>query len=183
MAKHDPEFEIIVHDTVDPRRPWLNNTWEWAWYNALEELDKKGKKDLLLSLLRSSSSLSLGVRLDIADLLERHDLKKKRGRPRVPSYEMSDAERNALNLRDRVRELVNNGGMKSRDAIAKVAKENKMSEDSVANAYGGRRGSTRRLMQRMLKHHFGCLSIVSVPSDIPVYSFTINDSRTRDGTS
>jgi hypothetical protein len=47
---------------------------------------------------------------------------------------MSDAERNALNVTERVRELVNNGGMKSRDAIAKVAEENNMSEDSVANA-------------------------------------------------
>jgi hypothetical protein len=63
---------------------------------------------------------------------------------------MSDAERAALHARDQVRDLVK-GGMKSRDAIPKVAEKLKMSENKVANAYGGRRGSTRRVMQRMPK--------------------------------
>jgi hypothetical protein len=181
MAKHDPEFEIIVHDTLDPRIPWFNDIWEWSWVNALEELDKNGDKSYLLSLLRSTNSLSHSVRLHIADLIERHDLRKKRGRPRDPSYKMSDAECTALHVSDQVRNLIK-GGMTAKDAKAKVAEENNMSENTVANAYEGRRGSTRRVKQRMLKYPFGGLSVLSVPPDIPVFSFTIKDSRTKDGT-
>jgi hypothetical protein len=133
MAKRDPE----VHGTLDPRTSWLTYPSEWPWCNALEELDKKGNKDPLLSLLRSRNSLSHNVRLHIADLLERHDLKKKRGRPRDPSYKMSDAEWTALHVSDQVRNLIK-GGMTAKDAKAKVAEENNMSENTVANAYEGR---------------------------------------------
>jgi hypothetical protein len=123
---------------------------ERSWHHALEELDKKGKKGPVLSLLRSGRKLSQVVRFHLADMLDRYELKKKRGRPRGPSYDISDAERTALYARNQVRGLIK-GGMKARDAIAKVAKEIKMSENKVANAYGGRRGSTRRVMQRMPK--------------------------------
>jgi hypothetical protein len=118
------------------------------WYQALEELDKKGDKRQLVSLLRSGRPSDV-ISFHIADLLERHELGKKRGRPRVPSYDMSDAERNVLRMREQVRELIK-GGMKAGDAIAKVAQENKKSAHTVANAHG-RRGSTRRVRQRMPK--------------------------------
>jgi hypothetical protein len=119
------------------------------WYRALEELDKKGDKRQLVSLLRSGRPSDV-VSFHIADLLERYDLGKKRGRPRVPSYDMSDAERKVLRMKEQVGDLIK-GGMKAENAIAKVAQENKMSAHTVANAHGGRRGSTRRLKQRMPK--------------------------------
>jgi hypothetical protein len=119
------------------------------WYQALEELDKKGNKRQLVSLLRSGRPSDV-VSFHIADLLERYELRKKRGRPRVPSYDMSDAERNGLRMREQVRDLIK-GGMKAGNAIAKVAQENTKSAHTVANAHGGRRGSTRRVRQRMPK--------------------------------
>ena len=176
MAKHDPDYDPIVQipsDELGQRRsgrltidtgrvtadrsgrltidgaPWINcNIREWIWYYALEELDKGGKKGPFLNLLRSNWKLPPDVRFHIADMLERYELKKKRGRPRVPSYDRSDAERTAIYVRDRVRDLIKEG-MKAGDAIAKVAEENKMLESTVDNAYGGRRGSSRRVKKRM----------------------------------
>jgi hypothetical protein len=165
------DYEFIVHEII----------WEWDWYKALEELEKEGKKGLLLSLLRSSKELSRAVRVHLVDLLERYDFKKKRGRPRGPSYVRSDAECTALNVREQVRDLTK-GGMSAKEAIARVAKDNNMSEDTVANAYEGRRGSTRR-KQRMLKHDFDSLSVGTIPSYFEVIDLTIKDCRTKDGTS
>jgi hypothetical protein len=177
MAKHDPDRDQIVQipsDEVGQRRsgrltdtcrvtsdrtgrltidgaPWVDWTIrDWIWYYALEELDINGNKNQLLTLLQSNWKLSPNVRFHIADMLERSDLKRKRGRPRVPSYDRSVAERNVIYVIAQVRDLIK-GGMKARDAIAKVAKENKMVENTVANACGGRRGSTRRVTRRMPK--------------------------------
>jgi hypothetical protein len=122
---------------------------ERLWYDALLKLDKNQDTGPLVSLLQSGRPSDV-VSFHIGDVFTRYDLRKKHGRPRVPSYDMSDAERTALRVSDQVRDLAK-GGMKVKDAIAKVAEENKMAETTVANAYAGRRGSTRRVRQRMLK--------------------------------
>jgi hypothetical protein len=121
-----------------------------SWYHTLEELDKYENKRPLVSLLQSGQELPSDFCFHLGDLLDRHVLRRKRGRPRTPSYATSNAERIALHVSGQVRDLVR-GGMKVKDATAKVAEENNMSETTVANAYAGRRGSSRRVRRRMLK--------------------------------
>jgi hypothetical protein len=127
-----------------------SNFLEGRWYDALLELDKKGEKGPLVSLLQSGRPPSAVVSFHIGDVFNRYELKNKPGRPRVPSYTVSDKEHTALYVSARVDDLVK-GGMKRSDAVAKVAKENKMSENTVANAHEGRRGSGRRFNQRRPK--------------------------------
>jgi hypothetical protein len=128
---------------------WGIKLLEQPWYHALEEVDKNGNKGSLVSLLKSGRPSDV-VSFHIGDMLDRHELTKKPGRQREPSYTLSDAEFTSLYVRAEVDDLVK-GGMNSKEAIAKVAEKNKMSENTVANAYGGRRGSTRRVMQRRPK--------------------------------
>jgi hypothetical protein len=118
------------------------------WYEALEDIDKRGNNESLLKLILSDREMPRDFRYHLWDLLDRHDLKKKRGRPRLPSYDRSLAEVRVFWAISYVRKYVKDDRMKVRDAVAKAAAQLDISENVVANAYAGRRGSTRRLMQR-----------------------------------
>jgi hypothetical protein len=118
------------------------------WYEALEDIDKRGNKDALVKLLQSDREMPRGFRYPLGDLLDRHKLKKKRGRPRLPSYDRSLAEVRVFWAITYARTYVKDDRMKVRDAIAKAAAQFDMSENVVANAYAGRRGSMRRVARR-----------------------------------
>jgi hypothetical protein len=64
---------------------WLDDPSVERWVRALEAVDKRGDKGPLLSLLRSECDLPREARIYLADLLDRHQLKKSSvARRRVP---------------------------------------------------------------------------------------------------
>jgi hypothetical protein len=140
----------VISDDVGQRRSGWTNWTISDWYKALERIDNNGDKGLLVFLLKWGPRVTRVVQFHIGDMLDRKNLRNKPGRPRVPSYTLSESEFAVAYMSAKVEDLIK-GGMNFDDAVAKVAEETNMSENTVANAYGGRRGSTRRVMQRRPK--------------------------------
>ncbi len=62
-----------------------------CWVAALQEADK-GNLEPLIALFLSQQDLGPKDRMFIADLLDRHNLKKKPGRQAIPAYRTSKSE-------------------------------------------------------------------------------------------
>jgi hypothetical protein len=136
---------------------WLPDVDQNAgWYEALAAIDGRRQdkapqdKAPLLALLRSDSELPATVRHHLADLLERHELRRRRGGQQVPSYDRSDAEAALHSAISQARDYVQNG-MSVSDALEKAAESNCVDRDKLDNAYAGQRGSTRRVNRRAAK--------------------------------
>jgi hypothetical protein len=139
---------------------WLDLGRHKYWIEAFETIDKRGDKAPLLELLKSKSDLPRDVRWYLADLLARHQLKKKRGAQATPAYDRTDVEAVLIWAIDDVRGLVKRG-MSVADALEKVVesrgyKINVSDEDTIGDkflrklalAYKGNRGSTNRMKKR-----------------------------------
>ena len=156
-----PEMEALykahagegVSDAVADRAPWLldPDTGGWIvgieWITAIEAIDKRGDKTPLLALLKSQHDLSPEVRFYLADLLERHELKKPPHRPRTPAYDRTAADA-ALELAVRRVRDYKSGGMGIERALERVSTEHSIPLEVLGNAYEGRRGSTNRAKRR-----------------------------------
>jgi hypothetical protein len=70
------------------------------WRSVLQHAHDLGDSQLLIKLLRSEIEMPQVARHMLAELLERRDLKKKRGGQRTPLFEMSAKGRFALAARD-----------------------------------------------------------------------------------
>jgi hypothetical protein len=109
---------------------WLDDDADCELIEALHAIDQCGDKAPLICLLRARGNRYL------ADLLERYDLKRKRGRPQTPSYNKSDVEaRLAMAVKD-VRER----GV----APCTAAERWRLDLRTLQLALEGRRGSSRR---------------------------------------
>jgi hypothetical protein len=117
------------------------------WIDALEHIDRNGDKEPLLALLRSEREPSRDVRVYLADLLERFELARPPHRPRNPAYDKSDAETMLALAKEFVRNL-RKSGMSFKDAVAMVASDSSIEENTLANYCDGRRGASRRREKR-----------------------------------
>jgi hypothetical protein len=135
---------------VSDRAYWLDDDQrehDGPWIDALQHIDRNGDKEPLLALLRSESEPSREVRVYLADLLERFELARPPHRPRSPAYDKSDAETRLTLAKEFVRNI-RKSGMSFKDAVAIVANESSIDENTLANYCDGRRGSSRRRKKR-----------------------------------
>lgn len=138
------------------------------WRDAVERADQGDSKPLT-DLFRSRRVLGPEARLLIADLLERHRLRRKKGRPRTPAYRVTRAEARSNRAAAHYRYFRKT--MPEAEAIQEALREQlrtKLSRDSdryftdaqldkiitpaefeaLRDRVRGRRGSTRRSQKR-----------------------------------
>jgi hypothetical protein len=137
-----------VSTAIEDRAFWLDdgygNVEGGEWLRAIARIDESGDKAALIALLKSDEPLPPVARQWIADLLSRYELKRKRrGRPRTPNYDRSDAEALLLLAMQRYRGL-REEGLGQSEAIEQAAQSYSLSPDVVRNAVEGRRGSSRK---------------------------------------
>ena len=140
-----------VSNALSDRAFWLDPaTLNGDLLHALLKIDHKNDKSQLLTLLRSEDfKMTRTERWYLADLLERHELKKPRGRPRSPAYERSSSEALLELGVMRANELrAENRKLKVRDALVLAAQDFSISETALAAFYDGRRGDRRRKAKR-----------------------------------
>jgi hypothetical protein len=117
------------------------------WYEAFAAIDRKRNKQPLLDLLRSKKPTEVAC-WHLADLLDRHQLRKKRGAQTTPAYDRTPREAflemAIVAVRDR------NKGVSVKDAIAEAAKRYYLSENEISDAYHGR-SSIRRVRKRQYR--------------------------------
>jgi hypothetical protein len=123
---------------------------DFRWLYALNELERHGNKAQLLKLLTSDAEMSPNVRRHLADLIDRHELKRRPGRQPAPSYDLPPEHVAILRGVALVRASVA-GGMSVDDACARHAAEVGVPADTLATAYGGKHGTARRLKRRGIR--------------------------------
>jgi hypothetical protein len=141
--------EFLIEDIDDENLEWCE---------AFHLLDRYGDKSVLLNLLREvatgiSAPPSPGILWHLADLLDRHQLKRWPGKRRTPSYNRTAKEYYMYQAVRQVREAVR-GGESEKSALAKYAKINGLDEkeeNRLALACRGRLGSMRRVRKRQRK--------------------------------
>jgi hypothetical protein len=126
---------------------WLDLGRHKYWIEAFEAIDKRGDKAPLLELLKSKSDMPRDVRWYLADLLARHQLKKKRGGQATAAYDRTDVDVKKIWAKEDVRALVKSG-VSVADALEQVSKSRGIAPESLALAYAGRDGSTNRMKKR-----------------------------------
>lgn len=126
----------------------LAHNGEWsdqAWLIAVVEADKSGDLSTLATRLRSNSALSKYGRRLIADLLERHKLKRPRGGRRRPLFEgPSDKQANIMAAALAYDEEKHLRKERRDDAIQRLSKEYRCSFDELFNYLKGSGGTARR---------------------------------------
>ena len=133
--------------TIVDRAQWIEDEHNRDWYKAFEAIDKHGDKIKLLNLLRSKSPLDSNMRFFLADLLQRYELKRPRGRQSVPAYDRSDKEAILHIIKDNIRRRPKE--MSLDKAIEREAQNFDLGVELVSNHYHGRRGSSLRLKKRL----------------------------------
>jgi hypothetical protein len=132
---------------VSDRAFWLDDRFTLHWADAIEAIDKDGDKEPLKDLLKSEFELTPKARFFLADMIDRYQLKPKRGRKATPAYDRSRADR-ILELA--IEDLFTHRGDID-TALKEVARRYNtygITEKKLKNAFEGRRGSTRRMKAR-----------------------------------
>jgi hypothetical protein len=136
-----------VSTKLEDRAFWLDDIDQHpGWYRALVALDKRGDKSALVALLRGEGELPPSIRRHIADLLERYQLKRRAGKQRTPSYDLTPTEAALALAIAEVRERP--AKMSVTEAVMRSAKHNGVNPDTLAAAYSGKLGSWRRRGRR-----------------------------------
>lgn len=115
-----------------------------VWALAVEAIDLGGDKAPLVKLLRSNAELPPEGRAFVADLLERYELRMRKGKPRTPAYDRTLVEAILLICIQRIREY-RDRGIKLDDALDMAAEEFRFDRDKLKDAYAGKRGGSRRI--------------------------------------
>lgn len=139
------------------------------WREVVVRADE-GDNTSLVRLLRSKRILGAEARLLIADLLDRHKLRRKRGRPTTPAYRVTLAEarmsdvfalytyfkRKQLSVDDAIQEALRekrreslrlkNDREHTNDELDELISDEEI--QALANRVGGRRASTNRIAKR-----------------------------------
>jgi hypothetical protein len=141
----DPDAFIRVGERTAHAAFWLEDDAGIApiWIDALEDIDHDNDKSRLVSLLRSKYPLSALASHCLADLLERYELKRKRGAQRTPAYDLSPADRKLMFARNAYRNE-RHKGKTPEQAVEATARELGLTAAVVRNFIAGRRGSSRR---------------------------------------
>jgi hypothetical protein len=119
---------------------WLDDPSLNDWLMAFDDVDKGRGNGRLLDLLKSEHDLPHQARFYLADLLERHQLKKKRGAQSVPAYDRTYAEQRLIIAREDVRSRESRESVET--ALERVSKSHGIPPEVLADAYHGRRGSS-----------------------------------------
>ena len=111
-----PKF--VVPDWLEPGgaiQPWIEALWE---------IDRRGDKQTLLKLLRSKERMPHAARFYVADLIERYQLKRKRGGAahQTPAYDRSPQEAKLLRAIASARQQINDEGAAPDEALKLAAK-------------------------------------------------------------
>jgi hypothetical protein len=114
------------------------------WIDAFEAIDKNDDKTALMALLKSNHPLSKRARFYLANLLERHQLKKKQGARETPAYEQSETDVALAYAVGEMKDLIENEKKSFVDALAQVSESRSIPDNTLDNAYKGKRRSTRR---------------------------------------
>lgn len=118
------------------------------WVSALEAIDKRRDKEPLIALLKSDRELSHEARAYLADLLDRYQLKKKRGGQSTAAYDRSPADR-VLELGDaRANDYIERDGMTVERACNKAEKEFGIPDGFLIDFHTGKRGGSARIKKR-----------------------------------
>lgn len=141
------------------KRPFLDRAY-WLdiepvtepWISALEAIDARGDKAALLGLLVSDRELPHDARVYLADLLERHQFKRKQGHQATPLYGLSRDDQ-LLYCAVTEMQLIRDAdkSVRVKDALEEVSKRRNIPPEKLLVAYHGRRGSMRRLNKRRPK--------------------------------
>lgn len=118
-----------------------------AWVAALEEIDKRKDKGRLLELLRSEYPMPPEARFFLADLLERHQLKNKRGGRATPAYDQTVTDR-LLEWVDGHARLLISCRTSAKDACEKAATEFFIPLEIFMDFHNGKRGGSVRMKKR-----------------------------------
>jgi hypothetical protein len=110
------------------------------WINALVAIDARRDNTDLVALLKSDKTIPGHARWHIADLLERHQLTRRRGGQATPSYDKSKQDMYLSWAADEVR---------TEDVtLEDAARTYGVSVESLALYLGGRHGSAHRMKKR-----------------------------------
>jgi hypothetical protein len=112
----------------------------FRWRQAIDKADT-GDTSGIIKLLHTHNPIPPECQSLLADLLERHQLKKKRGAPRRPIYESTPEERKLLKAGHCVRER-QHGGATFDSAVDAVARERDIHPRKLSNFMQGK-GSRR----------------------------------------
>ena len=115
-----------------------------VWALAVEAIDLRGDKAPLLKLLRSAAELPPEGRAFLADLLERYELRKRKGKPRTPAYDRTLVEAMMLIGIQLVRHI-RKYGVRTDDAVKLAATYLLIDPHKLGEAYAGKRGASRRI--------------------------------------
>jgi hypothetical protein len=124
--------------TVADRAFWIDDPVDRAWASALEAIDKKRDHEPLARLFESPLEITPLAREFLADY---HRRQRKQGR-RIPAYDHSEAH---LELAKEAVRALRKKKVRVRAALEHVSKSYGIDEMTLADAYAGRRGSTRRM--------------------------------------
>lgn len=112
--------------------------------DALEWLDRTGEKTRLIALLlRTEYQLPHSAQFFLADFLGRYELRRPRGRQKIPAYDKSRTEALILAAIDHFKDLRANK-IKRTDALTRAASTHGIPEDILDDAIKGKRGGSRR---------------------------------------
>jgi hypothetical protein len=128
------------------------------WLGAIAMIDETGDKKPLLNALRGANELTPLEREYLADLLERYELKKPRGRSRTPAYNRTDKVAILEMAADNVRELQKKGDntnkkpMSFSAAVDWAAEFYDVSPGTLEEFCRGKYASSRRMKKRRPKN-------------------------------
>jgi hypothetical protein len=133
----------LVERDEDNRRQRALNDYIRAWFRWRMAIEKgeDGDTSGIISLLRSGRSIPQESQSLLADLLKRHQLKKKPGAPSRPSYESTPEERKLRKAAHFVKER-QCGGATFESAVDDVARERNLDPHKLSNFMRGK-GSRR----------------------------------------
>jgi hypothetical protein len=120
--------------------------WEdQAWLVAVAAADRSGDLAPLIARLRSDAPLSENARELVADLLARHQLKKRQGGRARPAYEgASDEQVRVIAAAQDYDERGRRPGESEDDALERLAREYKCDAQQIRDFRSNRGGTARK---------------------------------------
>jgi hypothetical protein len=138
-----PFWELAKDHTS---RPWLEKipgdpcrNFTDVWIEAFEDVDRQGDQTRLVALLEEKFPMTDDAYVHFVDLLKRHQLKKKQGAPKTPSYERTETDVELDKAVGEVRELRNDLGISVKVALEQVSKSRGIPIEILAEKYKGAR--------------------------------------------
>jgi hypothetical protein len=143
--KRDPDRDAFYKASTS----YLTRDYAWLrdlvgteaepWVDAIEAIDLRGDKKPLLALLKSQPG---AAGLLLADLLTRHQLKRKRGRQQVPIYKFTEQTIALQKAKEQYNKLLKTGVSRN-EALERVANKSPVSKRTIENYIDGKNAYCR----------------------------------------